>query len=283
MGTFSAQASDGAVLLDRFSYCSENVRLQDLSVAYLHICLQLLHIHDVWIMHYGQVNGTSLRPRGHITRQCFMCKLSSFSVRRTEVGGRQSWMLRFHKHIHRFLSQIQGIFFSHSSNLPTVIISELLNFPVTLLGNVRKEYLMPKICVAKKAPLSLVPGSLLMRRQQVGNGWVGSGSFQAAPGCLAARPSCSPGASPPPGAASMLSSLGSKSAPGLPMPGQATDSARTHMLQGSSSQLPLTLRRCWKDDSCSVTRIIGKALYSPGGRQVKITNTKYEKSVTWLR
>lgn len=93
------------------------------------------------------------RPRGHISKQYFMCRLSSLSGRRTEVGGRQSWLLRFHKHIHTFLSRIQGIFFFfflHSSSLPTAVTSELVNFPVTLLGDVRKEYLMPKICVAKE-------------------------------------------------------------------------------------------------------------------------------------
>lgn len=55
--TFAAQAPDSAVSLDTFSYCSENVRSRDLSVAYLYICLQLLHIHGVWIMHYGQVTA----------------------------------------------------------------------------------------------------------------------------------------------------------------------------------------------------------------------------------
>lgn len=85
---------------------------QGLSMAYLHICLQLLHLRDMWIMRYGQVNQTSLRPTGHISRRYFICELLSLSVRRSEVGGRLSWMLRFHKHINRFLSPIQGIFYT---------------------------------------------------------------------------------------------------------------------------------------------------------------------------
>lgn len=40
-------------------------------------------------------------------------------------------------------------FFLPSSSLPTAVTRELLNFPETLLGDVRKEYLMPKICFAE--------------------------------------------------------------------------------------------------------------------------------------
>lgn len=171
-------------------------------------------------------------------------------------------MLRFHKHINRFfISNPRN--FLHSSSLPTAVTSELLNFPVTLLGDVRKEYLMPKICVAKCNPNSgtvkpvyvAVAGEEFLRRK-----------LHVAPRLLLA----------PMTVLDTEQELYLQSHLSATLPGQrqslgppghgAMDSVGTPIQSSLCSRLPFT-------------RVLATALYSPGRPRVKMTDVKCAKSM----
>lgn len=150
---------------------------------------------------------------------------------------------------------------------------------MTLLGDVRKEYLMPKICIEKEYLWLRDHEGCWRGGSRWGNGRVGEAASRLFLAAVHARP-LERGIRELP----LLRGHLPRGPPGEARAPRASWWLRPWHLQEHTHavrlifQLPPTFRRVLKDDSCSTTHMMRPRPGWPRAIQVKITNTNYRRA-----